>query len=172
LPLLFRKRKSWGLLLNGNGFIDFKAQYISLETLYIQSKVCCRNVLSSLGGFFNAQFTLPDSWSISTEVNYRAITGFSAEYNRSETLWNIDISKNFLKNKAATVTLLFNDILQQQLSFNQIISSNFVEDQQFNTLKSFVMLVFSYKFNTMGGTSKQEQKEKKTNKSEKNRLTQ
>jgi len=104
---------------------------------------------SSVGGFFNAQFTLPSSWTISTEVNHRTFTGFSSEYNQSETLWNVDVSKNFLKNKAATVTLLMSDIFRQQLSFNQIISSNYVEDQQFNTLKSFVMLVFSYKFTSM-----------------------
>lgn len=104
---------------------------------------------SIMGGFLNAQFTLPASWTISTEINHRAIVGFSSEFNQSETLWNVDISKNFLKNKAATITLLFNDILRQQLSFNQIISSNYVEDQQFNTLKSFVMLVFSYKFTSM-----------------------
>ena len=78
------------------------------------------------------------------------MTGFSAEYNRQEMLWNAEISKNFMKNKAATVTLAVNDILQQQLSVSQIISSNYVEEQQFNTLKSFIMLAFSYKFNTMG----------------------
>lgn len=104
---------------------------------------------TSAGGFINAQFTLPASWTISTELNHRSLTGFSSEYNQSETLWNVDISKNFLRNKAATITLLLNDILRQQLSFNQIISSNYVEDQQFNTLKSFVMLVFSYKFTSM-----------------------
>jgi hypothetical protein len=104
---------------------------------------------SSVGGFFNAQFTLPSSWTISTEMNHRTFTGFSSEYNQSETLWNVDVSKNFLKNKAATVTLLMSDIFRQQLSFNQIISSNYVEDQQFNTLKSFVMLVFSYKFTSL-----------------------
>ena len=105
---------------------------------------------STLGGFLTAQITLPESWSISSNVNYRNMTGFSAEYNRSEMLWNAEISKNFLKYKAATITLVVNDILQQQLSVSQVISSNYVEDQQFNTLKSFVMLAFSYKFNTMG----------------------
>jgi len=105
---------------------------------------------SSIGGFIHAQLTLPKSWTISTELNYRALTGFSAEYDRNEMLWNVEISKNLLKNKAGTITLLFNDILQQQLSVNQIVSSNYVEDQQFNTLNSFVMLVFSYHFNTMG----------------------
>jgi len=109
---------------------------------------------SSRGGFFNAQFTLPASWTISTEINYRSLTGFSVDYNHSEILWNAEISKNILKNNAGTLTLILNDILQQQLSVNQIISSNFVEDQQFNTLKSFVMLVFSYRFNTMGAKKK------------------
>jgi len=84
-------------------------------------------------------------------LNYRSLTGFSSEYSRSELLWNVEISKSMLRNKAATVTLLLNDILQQQLSVSQVVSSNYVEDQQFNTLKSFVMLAFSYRFNTMGG---------------------
>ena len=105
---------------------------------------------SILGGFVIAQLSLPDAWAVSSNLNYRNMTGFSAEYNRQEMLWNAEISKNFMKNKAATVTLAVNDILQQQLSVSQIISSNYVEEQQFNTLKSFIMLAFSYKFNTMG----------------------
>ena len=127
-----------------------KANYELANTTYSVESMLSKRT-SSLGGFFNAQFTLPKSWSISTELNYRSLTGFSAEYNRSEMLWNAEISKNFLKHNSGTITLLFNDILQQQLSVNQIVSSNYVEDQQFNTLKSFVMLVFSYRFNTMGG---------------------
>ena len=127
-----------------------KANYELGNTTYSVENMLAKRT-SSLGGFLNAQFTLPMSWTISTELNYRSLTGFSAEYNRNEMLWNAEISKNFLKNKQGTITLLFNDILQQQLSVNQIISSNYVEDQQFNTLKSFVMLVFSYRFNTMGG---------------------
>ncbi|MEI8086516.1 MAG: outer membrane beta-barrel protein [Paludibacter sp.] len=127
-----------------------KANYELANTTYSVESMLSKRT-SSLGGFFNAQFTLPKSWTISTELNYRSLTGFSAEYNRSEMLWNAEISKNFLKHNSGTITLLFNDILQQQLSVNQIVSSNYVEDQQFNTLKSFVMLVFSYRFNTMGG---------------------
>jgi len=127
-----------------------KAKYELANTTYSVENMLAKRT-SSLGGFINAQFTLPKSWTISTELNYRSLTGFSAEYNRSEMLWNAEISKNILKHNSGTITLLFNDILQQQLSVNQIVSSNYVEDQQFNTLKSFVMLVFSYRFNTMGG---------------------
>jgi hypothetical protein len=129
-------------------FLTSKLNFQSGNTTYSIESMLPRRT-TSVGGFFNAQFMLPASWTISTEVNHRTFTGFSAEYNQSETLWNLDISKNFLKNKAGTVTLLFSDILRQQLSFSQIISSNYVEDQQFNTLKSFVMLVFSYKFTSL-----------------------
>ena len=127
-----------------------KANYQSGNTTYSIENMLPQKT-SSVGGFVNLQTTLASSWVISTALNYRKITGFSAAYNRNEMIWNAEISKSFLKQKKGNLTLIFNDILQQQLSFNQIVSSNFVEDQQFNTLKSFIMMVFSYKFNTMGG---------------------
>ena len=130
-------------------YMMLKATYSLNNTTYSVSNILPKNT-AVLGGYYTAQITLPDSWYISSNVSYRNMTGFSAAYNRQEMLWNAEISKNFLKYKAATITLVINDILQQQLSVAQIISSNYVEDQQFNTLKSFVMLAFSYKFNTMG----------------------
>jgi len=127
-----------------------KATYQLNSTTYSIENMLPKNN-TSLGGFVTAQATLPSSWTFSSVLNYRSLTGFSSEYSRSELLWNVEISKSMLRNKAATVTLLLNDILQQQLSVSQVVSSNYVEDQQFNTLKSFVMLAFSYRFNTMGG---------------------
>ena len=126
-----------------------KFKYELSNTTYSNENILNKRI-SSLGGFLSAQLNLPRHWTISSEMNYRSLTGFSTEYNQQELLWNAEVSKNFLKNNAGTITLLFNDILQQQLSVTQIISSNYVEDRQFNTLKSFVMLAFSYKFNTMG----------------------
>ncbi|MDO9633948.1 MAG: outer membrane beta-barrel protein [Paludibacter sp.] len=126
-----------------------KVRYELSNTAYSNENMLDKRI-SSIGGFLSAQLNLPKSWAISSEMNYRSLTGFSTEYNQQELLWNAEISKNFLKNNAGTITLIFNDILQQQLSVTQFISSNYVEDRQFNTLKSFVMLAFSYKFNTMG----------------------
>jgi hypothetical protein len=130
-------------------YIMGKIKYELSNTTYSNENMLDKHI-SSVGGFFSTQLNLPESWAISSEINYRSMTGFSEEYNRQEFLWNAEISKNFLKNNAGTLTLLFNDILRQQLSVSQIITSNYVEDRQFNTLKSFVMLAFSYKFNTMG----------------------
>ena len=130
-------------------YLISKANYQSGSTSYSVESMLPKST-SSMGGFMNIQATLGGSWVISTALNYRKLSGFSEAYNHDETIWNAEISKSFLKNKGGTLTLIFNDILQQQLSINQIVSSNYVEDQQFNTLKSFVMLVFSYKFHTLG----------------------
>lgn len=127
-----------------------KATYQLNTTTYSVENMLPKNN-TSIGGFVTAQITLPASWNITSGLNFRRLTGFSAEYSKNELLWNIEISKSILKYKAGTITLLVNDILQQQLSVTQLVASNYVEDQQFNTLKSFVMLAFSYKFNTMGG---------------------
>ncbi|MFZ4581923.1 MAG: outer membrane beta-barrel protein [Paludibacter sp.] len=131
-------------------YIITKATYQMNSTNYSVENMLPKNN-TSLGGFLSAQITLPASWNITSGLNYRNLIGFSSEYNKSELLWNIEISKSILKYKAGTFTLLINDILQQQLSVTQLVASNYVEDQQFNTLKSFVMLAFSYRFNTMGG---------------------
>ena len=131
-------------------YLISKANYQSGNTTYSVESMLPKST-SSMGGFINAQATLPNSWVISTALNYRKLSGFSEAYNQDEMIWNAEFSKSFLKNKSGTLTLIFNDILQQQLSINQIISSNYIEDQQFNTLKSFVMLAFSYKFHTLGG---------------------
>ncbi len=131
-------------------YLISKFNYQSGKTTYSIENMLPKNT-SSMGGFLNFQATLEGSWVISSAVNYRKLTGFSAAYDHNETIWNAEISKSFLKNKSGTLTLILNDLLQQQLSINQVISSNYVEDQQFNTLKSFVMLVFSYKFHTLGG---------------------
>ncbi|MCK9507617.1 MAG: outer membrane beta-barrel protein [Pigmentiphaga sp.] len=126
-----------------------KFKYEISNTTYSTENILDQHI-SSLGGFVSAQLNLPKSWTVSSEMNFRSLTGFSTAYRQKELLWNAEISKSFLKNEAGTLTLLFNDILHQQLSVTQIITSNFVEDRQFNTLKSFVMLAFSYQFNSMG----------------------
>lgn len=139
-----------GLTFKHNAlYIMGKARYDLSRTTYSNEKILDQNI-SSFGGFISAQLSLPKAWIISTEMNYRYLMGFSSEYNQSELLWNAEISKSIFKNNEGTFSLIINDILRQQLSFTQNISSNFVEDRELNTLKSFIMLAFTYKFNSMG----------------------
>ncbi len=130
-------------------YLMSKVSYVLNSTTYSMENLLPKHN-TTLGGFLSAQLTLPAAWTVASGLNFRKLTGFSSAYSRNELLWNVELSKSFLENNAGTLSFLMNDILQQQLSVSQVISSNYVEDQQFNTMKSFVMLAFSYRFNSMG----------------------
>lgn len=131
-------------------YLMSKASYLLNKTTYTGENMLPKDN-TALGCYLSAQCNLPLAWSLTSVLDCRRLTGFSVNSRQNELLWNIEISKSMLKNKAGTLSVLFNDILQQQLSVNQVVTSNYVEDQRFNTLKSFVLMVFSYRFNTMGG---------------------
>ena len=96
---------------------------------------------------YNTQLTLPWTIGINSDINYTAQRGLTTGYNKDEVLWNIGISKQFLKGNAATLRLDWTDILQQRLSISRNVTANYIEDSEFNALTSYVMLSFTYRFN-------------------------
>jgi hypothetical protein len=102
---------------------------------------------------YNTQLTLPLSFSANSDVNYRATRGLSAGYNKDEVIWNLGLSKRFLKGNAGTFSLQWTDILQQRLNISRSITANYIEDSEYRTLTSYVMLSFSYRFNNTGSNS-------------------
>ena len=66
-------------------------------------------------------------------------------------LWNAQISKNFLKNNSGTIRFKIYDILKQQSSLSRSISETMMSDTEYNTLGSYFMVHFVYRFNTLGG---------------------
>ena len=73
--------------------------------------------------------------------------------NNNEVLWNAQISKNFLKNNSGTIRFKIYDILKQQSSLSRSISETMMSDTEYNTLGSYFMVHFVYRFNTLGGKS-------------------
>lgn len=69
----------------------------------------------------------------------------------NELIWNAQISKNFLKNNAATLRFKIYDILKQQTNLSRSISETQMSDTEYNTLGSYFMVHFVYRFNTLGG---------------------
>ena len=64
-------------------------------------------------------------------------------------IWNAQLSRSFLKGNAATIRLKMFDILQQQSSLSRTVSANTISDVEYNTLGSYFMVYFVYKFNTL-----------------------
>lgn len=103
---------------------------------------------------YNAQITFPHGISLSSDIRYSQNKGFSSGYSKSETIWNADISKTIFKRNNGTIRLKIYDILRQQLNYNWTSTAQYVMDSQYNTLTSYFMLFFNYRFNAgMGGRS-------------------
>lgn len=100
------------------------------------------------GGSTNVN--LPWGIFFSTDINYRIKRGYSGGFNKDEVIWNGQVSKNLLKNKAS-VRIKMYDILQQQTNLSRTISDSSVSDTEYNTLGSYVMVHFVYRLNTLGG---------------------
>ena len=102
----------------------------------------------SFGG--NANIYLPWNFSISTDANYDLYSGYTDGYGDPTFIWNAQISKNFLKNNAATVRVKVYDILQQQTNLTRSVSNTEISDTEYNTLGSYIMFHFVYRINTLG----------------------
>lgn len=101
-----------------------------------------------LGGETNV--TLPWQLYLSTDMNYRIKSGYSGDFNQNEVIWNAQVSKNLLKNRA-TIRIKIYDILQEQTNLSRTINETMMSDTEYNTLGSYFMVHFVYKLNTLGG---------------------
>lgn len=103
----------------------------------------------------NANFNLSWGMSISTDIRMNSRRGYSeASMNTDELLWNAQISQSFLKDRRASLSLQFYDILHQQSNVSRTISATMRRDSWNNAINSYVMLHFVYKLNIFGGSSK------------------
>ncbi len=135
------KADQWDVTLNGS------LAYVNADNnLNDQAD---RNTYDYSAGV-TANITLPWDIYLSTDLTYKDYDGYASGLMESEWIWNGQLSRSFLKNKAATVRIKAIDILQQQNSLKRTISSNSITDADYNTLGSYFMVYFIYKFNTIG----------------------
>ena len=85
-----------------------------------------------------------------TDLRYSGSSGYSAGYDRNQWMWNAQVSWQFLKGKQATLMFKIYDILRQVSNISRTATGNYIQDVEYNTLSSYCMLYFSYRFNTMG----------------------
>ena len=100
--------------------------------------------LSSTGNFDNG-------FGFSTDINMNSRRGYaSANMNTNELIWNAQISYRFLYKKTATIMLRANDILSKRSNISRTISAYSRQDRETNSIYSYVMATFQYRFNLFG----------------------
>jgi len=100
---------------------------------------------------------LPLNFRIESDINYSTNSGYVSGYEQSEVLWNASASKNFLKNNQGTLRFKIYDILQQRSNISQSQTANYTQFSETNTLNSYFMVHFIYRFSIFsGGASAQD----------------
>jgi hypothetical protein len=104
----------------------------------------------SYGCSLNGTYYTPFDIVLNTDINFTGTSGYSTGYDTNQWLWNASISYQFLRNKAATVSLKAYDLLQQRSNISRTVTANYIDDIRYNSLTRYFMVSFAYKFNTFG----------------------
>jgi hypothetical protein len=103
------------------------------------------------GGGANTTIYLPYEFKIESDINYSTNSGYAEDFSQKEWLWNASLSKSFLKGNAATLRFKIYDILQQRSNISYSQTSSYIRYSEYNTLTSYFMLHFIYRFNIFKG---------------------
>ena len=144
----FNVNESFGIAWRPENLeIELRPRY-TFQTIHNTVQKSMNRNTHSYGGSFYATYYTPFGLVLGTDLNYSATSGYSQGYDTKTWMWNANISYQFLRDKAATVTVRAYDILGQRSNVRRSITDNYIDDMRYNSLTRYVMVSFSYKFNT------------------------
>lgn len=108
----------------------------------------------NFGGSFTSTLYLPYDFVIDTDLSYTGISGATQGYDQNEWLWNASVSKQIFKAKNGTLKFQIYDILQQKSNVSQTSSATAFTETVSNSLGSYFMVSFAYRFQIFKGGAK------------------
>lgn len=102
-----------------------------------------------IGWLFNFSgdmvLTLPNSFTLRSDINCRKYNGFISGGNDLYTIWNIFLSKPIF-HKKVDVTVSVYDILNQNVNLIKTYSDNYLLISKSNNIKQLFLIGFTYRF--------------------------
>jgi hypothetical protein len=99
----------------------------------------------------NIVINMPWDMQLSSDISQQSRRGYDdASMNTNELIWNMQLSQNFLRQKNATVSVQWYDILRNRSSINRNYSATNRSDTWTNAIHSYVMVHLIYRFNLVG----------------------
>ena len=96
--------------------------------------------------------TLPLNFRIAFDIFNSCRRGYEDDtYNTDELVWNAEIQRSFLKNKAAILSVQFFDILGNRKNYSRWISATSRSNTEYDVINQYFMLHFTYKLNIFNG---------------------
>jgi len=135
------------LVSNFSKDIDYNIYYSASTNTVVNSAEISNNSNSSyltqtVGGKFNLTFW--KSFVFRSDIFYQKYNGVNDEFNTAFTLWNLSIAKKFLKNNLGELELSVFDLLKQNKSISQSVTSTYLQETRTQVLQQYFMLTFSY----------------------------
>ncbi len=131
------------LLLNLTGFYQNKRTENNLSSV--------SNLKITSWGITNlVQWDLPFDIQFQNYISYLYDHGYSSNVQKEKILWNMAISKSFLKGGKGELRLQLYDILNKRNNIMRVINGNQVSDIQSQVLKRYFLLSFIYRLGISG----------------------
>lgn len=98
-------------------------------------------------------YTTSVDWKINkrfrfkTDINYTANQNLAPGYNLNIFIWNAEISRSFLKTENLIVSLMGNDIFNQNKNIQRQVSGNIITDNNTKLISRYFLLKVIFKFN-------------------------
>jgi len=91
-------------------------------------------------------------WGISVHSEFNAIlnTGRTEGYNTTIPLWNASVAKSMLKQDRGEVKFSVMDLLNRNTGITRSINQGNIVDEQYNVLRRYFLLSFTYSLNKAG----------------------
>lgn len=113
---------------------------------------------NSLSNFNSEPFTTQDYYAgftwrlkkgfkLESNVNYTINGQRTDGYNINYLIWNASVSKTFTKTRNLELTLLANDILNQNIDASRYVSQNVITDNFTTVISRYFLVKLAYRFN-------------------------
>ena len=98
---------------------------------------------------YSADFTWKTKFKfkIQSDVKYTINNQRAAGYNLSFFVWNMSISRNFLETENLVLSLVGNDILNQNIAAARTVNANIITDNRTKIISRYFLVRLVYKFN-------------------------
>jgi len=98
-----------------------------------------------------AMVFLPWKFELNTDANFNLRQKTDVfDQNTNSILWNARIERKFMKNDQCRIGFQANDLLNQNIGFQRQISSNFISERTYNSIKRYFLLTFAWNFSKNG----------------------
>lgn len=101
----------------------------------------------------DATIRLPYDFTVENFLEWTYYAGYENDFKNTQFIWNLGVSKSFMKGNRAMLRLQFFDILNDRNPVVRINTGNSYSDSRVNTINRYFMMSFSYRFQMSKGQS-------------------